>query len=152
MIDKSKYKQYEIKRLIEIADIERAKKGKIYPAGCTLIALSATKGVGDNKYHEADGEVEPRYAVIRPRIEILPKYLFISIQVAFSEFYQAWHTGINLQIDKLEFLKVKIHELEAQATIVEFYKKMTYLEEKEEQLIQKAKNVKKGYLDKLFPR
>lgn len=152
MIDKNKYGKYEVKRLIDIADIERAKAGKLYPAGCTLIALSATNGESDNKYHAKDGEVEPRYAVVKPKIEILPKYLFISIQMAFPTFYQGWQTGINLQFDKLRFLKVKIHELETQAAIVEFYKKMTQLEQKQEQLIQKAQDMKKGYLDKLFPK
>ena len=31
------------KKITEVAEVERAVKGKVYPAGCTLIALSATR-------------------------------------------------------------------------------------------------------------
>ena len=43
------------KKITEVAEVERAVKGKVYPAGCTLIALSATKP--EPEYAPDSGEI-----------------------------------------------------------------------------------------------
>ena len=53
------------KKITEVAEVERAVKGKVYPAGCTLIALSATKP--EPEYAPDSGEIETRYAGISVR-------------------------------------------------------------------------------------
>ena len=54
--------KYETMKLGDIAEWERAKKGFVYPAGCTIIQVSATKG--EVHYLTKKSEVEPKYVVV----------------------------------------------------------------------------------------
>ena len=49
--------------ITELANIERS-SGKVYPAGCTLIQVSATRG--QVLYHAEEAEIPSHYAVFFP--------------------------------------------------------------------------------------
>lgn len=112
-----KFSNYKTVNITEIAELERAKKGKGYPPGCTLIALSVTKG--QVEYRENSGEVDTRWAVVIPKDGNEPKYIYYSIMQAFPEYLRKWKTGINLQFDNLRYLKVGLHEKAEQQEIVD---------------------------------
>lgn len=133
-----------------VAQVERAKSGKIYPAGCTLIALSATKG--EVEYLEKDGEVETRYAVLIPdREKVLGKFLHISVCQYFQEFLYKHRTGINLQFGELEQLKIGIYDMEQQRQIVQDIGEIMLRIEQEEKAIEQAKEWKRAMLGRMFP-
>lgn len=140
----------KVKKLTEVAQIERAKKGKTYPAGCTLIALSATKG--DVEYLEEAGEVETRYAVIIPDTSIVTeKYLHCAICFFFPEFLSRHRTGINLQFEELKYLQVAVHSLADQKEFVNELEQIDRRIKQEEEIITKTQDLKKSMLGRLFP-
>ena len=59
--------------ITELANIERS-SGKVYPAGCTLIQVSATNG--QVLYHVEEAEIPTKYAVVTANDKVLPKYLY----------------------------------------------------------------------------
>ena len=67
MININDYKQV---KLIDIAKIERAKKGIVYDKGTILIQVSATDG--QVLYLEVVSEISTKYAVVIPLIEYNP--------------------------------------------------------------------------------
>lgn len=138
------------KKLSEVAQIERAKKGKEYPAGCSLIALSATKG--DVEYLSEEGEVDTRYAVIIPDTQIvISQYLYYAICYAFPEFLHRHRTGINLQLDEVQFLKVTVHSLVKQQEFVDVIEQVDRRIEQEHSIVTKTKDLKRSMLGELFP-
>ena len=138
-------------RISDIAQVERAKNGKIYPAGCTLVALSATKG--EVEYLEEGGKVETRYAVIIPDEQVvLGRYLHCALCYIFPEFLHKHRTGINLQFDELRFLKVAVHSLEDQRKFVEELEQIDRRIKQEDEIITKTKDLKQSMLERLFPQ
>ena len=67
---------------IKIKDIctwERSKKGKMYPAGCWCVQVSATKG--QMAYVDVPQEVESKYCVFWLNTDLyLPEYVYIMFQ------------------------------------------------------------------------
>lgn len=137
------------KKITEVAEVERAVKGKIYPAGCTLIALSATKP--EPEYAPDSGEIDTRYAVIMPQ-KIEPEYLFEAVKWALPEFLYKHRTGINLQFSELKHLKITVVSRENQKAWVSAIKKLNDQIDETEQEIEVLKDMKKFYLDGMFPK
>ena len=134
--------------LFDVASVERAKKGKIYPAGVILIQLSATRG--QLIYVDKSQEIDTRYAVITPNDKVIPYYLYIVIDRALPEFMQKNQTGINLQADALKYLNFEIHDLADQQTIantVQVHDSAINMTEKQ---IDEWKNLKKNTLSNMF--
>ena len=145
MID---FKKYDILNIYDIADVERAVKGKRYKAGSTLIALSATKG--DVEYLDNESEVDTRYAVVTPKIECFPYYIYISIQEAFPKYISKYLTGINLQYDNLKYLNITVHDLETQSYIAKYFKMIDMSTTRTEKEIETIKDIKKNMLSSLI--
>lgn len=82
-------KKYDTVKLTDIATIERAIKGKIYPAGTPMIALSASieADKGGITFLVKDGEIESRYAAIMPSEEFIPKYIYYAALARYPEFF-----------------------------------------------------------------
>ena len=143
------FRDYKIVKLTDIASIERAVKGKIYPAGSIKIQLSATKGTVE--FQDKEGEIESKYAVVQPKTNINKRYLFTSIEKSFPKFYHKFITDINLQIESLNFLQVCIHNsLETQeyiANVAELNEKEIL---KEQLIIENYKNLKKNFISNMF--
>lgn len=142
------FSNYQMIRLCDAANLERAQKGKIYPEGCTMIALSATKG--QVEYKIDSGEIASRWAVVIPTEENEPKYIYYSIMRSFPEFLEKYMTGINLQMENLKYLKIAVHPLEKQKEIVRMLEMMEEEQKKEEHLLEIWKGAKKYFLGKMF--
>lgn len=136
-------------KLTDIAKYERATKGKMYKAGTVLVQVSATRG--QTLILEKDSTVESHYVAIEPIIQIIPYYLFLIIEMAIPEFVERYQTGINIQADAFNFMKLRMHtNLAVQAEIVEGVMKRERLVVLTEQVIENLQNVKKNMLDSMF--
>lgn len=142
------FSNYQIVRLRDAAEVERAQKGKIYPEGCTLIALSATKG--QVEYMPREGEVDSRWAVVIPHEGNIQKYIYYSIKRSFPEFSEKYITGINLQMENLNHLEIALHQIEIQREVVRMLETVEQKEKKEEQKLNAWKDAKKYFLGKMF--
>ena len=142
------FKNYKEVKLIDIADIERAKKGKMYDAGCVIIQVSAT----DGQIYVLDEiqEVETKYAVIIPKIDVNGFYLKIAIEKELPKFLHQNQTGMNLQMDSFNVLKIKLHNRETQDYLEHILKKYDDGLEKEREMIEELKDMKKYYLVNMF--
>ena len=135
-------------KLTDIADIERAKKGKMYDAGCVIIQVSATDG--QIYVLNEIQEVETKYAVIIPKIDVNGFYLKIAIEKELPKFLHQNQTGMNLQMDSFNVLKIKLHNRETQDYLEQILKKYDDGLEKEREIIDELKDMKKYYLANMF--
>ena len=134
--------------ITELASIERS-SGKVYPAGCTLIQVSATRG--QVLYNIEEAEVPAKYAVVTANDKVLPKYLYHMISFQADAFFHAIQTGLNIQMDTLNEMKLKIHtDLEKQAEVVRYLDVIEKMESKEETTIELLKQAKQTNLSKMF--
>ena len=134
--------------ITELANIERS-SGKIYPAGCTLIQVSATNG--QVLYHVEEAEIPAKYAVVTANGKVLPKYLYHMISFQAGRFVHAIQTGLNIQIDSLSEMKLKIHtDLEKQAEIVKYLDVIERMEASEKTTIELLKQAKQTNLSEMF--
>jgi restriction endonuclease S subunit len=132
----------------ELATIERS-SGKIYPAGCTLIQVSATNG--QVLYHVEEAEIPAKYAVVTANDKVLPKYLYHMISFQADAFFHAIQTGLNIQLEALSEMKLKVHtDLEKQAEIVRYLDIIEKMEAKEETTIELLKQAKQTNLSEMF--
>lgn len=146
MVNLKKYKKY---RVTDVATIERAKKGKIYPGGETLIGLSGTKG--NVIFHEKPGEVSSRYGVITPTDKYLPYYFFLCMERAFPEFIAKNLTTFNLQIETLSNYYVELHEeKESQQYVLDAMAICDESIENQQKIIDELKEMKKGGLQNML--
>ena len=134
--------------ITELANIERS-NGKVYPAGCTLIQVSATNG--QVLYHAEEAEIPAKYAVVTANDKVLPKYLYHMISLRAVAFFHAIQTGLNIQMDTLNEMKLKIHtDLEKQAEIVRYLDMIEKMEASEETTIEVLKQAKQTNLSDMF--
>lgn len=145
------FSKHSVVNIYDIADIERAVKGKNYPAGCTLIPLSAATST-PNKYMEEPGTVETRYAVAIPKGGVNSKYLFIAIERAYERFKYRYMTTINMQFGQLKHLELDYHEDgEVQDEIVRMVQEAERLEMKEQAIVEHLQAQKKYFMGTMFP-
>lgn len=138
----------KLTKITELTNIERS-SGKVYPAGCTLIQISATRG--QVLYHAEEAEIPSHYAVFLPNDMVLPKYLYHAISCQAGHFIYTVQTGLNIQMDTLNEMKLKIHtDLEKQAEIVRYLDVIEKMEAKEEATIELLKQAKQTNLSKMF--
>lgn len=134
--------------ITELASIKRS-SGKVYPAGCILIQVSATKG--QVLYHAEETEVPAKYAVVTANDKVLPKYLYHMISFQADAFFHAIQTRLNIQMDTLNEMKLKIHtDLEKQAEIVSYLDVIEKMEASEEATIELLKQAKQTSLSEMF--
>lgn len=138
----------KLAKITELANIERS-SGRVYPAGCTLIQISATRG--QVLYHAEEAEIPSHYAVFLPNDMVLPKYLYHAISCQAGHFIYTVQTGLNIQMDTLNEMKLKIYtDLEKQAEIVKYLDVIEKMEAKEEATIDLLKQAKQTNLSKMF--
>lgn len=139
------------RNIYDICDvIERAKKGKIYPAGTVLIQLDATKG---EVLRLLENEtVDTKYACLIPKENENAEYFFRVIEGTIDGFCETYQTGINLQFDVLKNYNVEYSKNEdEQKSFCERISKLDDLINFEEGLIEGWQNTKKYFLEKMFP-
>lgn len=141
---------HKMTNIYDIADVERAVNGKNYPAGCTLMPLSAARS-SPLVYHDARGPVETRYAVIQPHEDVNPEYLFTIIERAYPRFKSKYMTTINMQFGQLKFLTVDYHpDRETQDYVADMIRQVHALEKQEQKIIEELKEQKRFYLGTMF--
>lgn len=126
-------------KLPEVANIERAKSGKIYPKGSTLIQVSATQG--NVEYLKKDSEVDGKFAVVVPNKKINPKYLNIMVNRNVERFLSQYQSGLNIQIADLKHMEIEIHEKQDEiARNIEIIEREEEKIEKEIEILQTTKS------------
>lgn len=143
-----------MRSVTEIATVERAVAKKIYPAGTTLIRMSAVKGYMEDavlKYVEEPGEIDSKYCCIVPDETIIrPRILFELIGTALDEYMHTYVSGINIQAKDFKFLEIPVTPMAEQ---IELEKQLNRLDEEEKQtqkLITALKDFKAIMLDHMF--
>lgn len=133
MIDFQKYTNYE---LSDVAEFERAKKDHIYPAGSSLIQVSATNGqILFLDYAQA---VEEKYVVIIPQAGIDMKYFNIVLQKNVAYFCAKYQATLNIQINDLAHFPIQLHNLETQQAIAKMF---SFIEDKEQETQENINNI-----------
>lgn len=137
-------------KLSDVADYERVKKGKIYPAGTILFQLSATKG--QLGYMETEGEAKTKDAALIARDSINTRYLFYAIRDKIPRFMAQYQTGLNLQLSALDYFTLDLEmnpDLQKQQAeaVLRLDKRM----ELQKSRIEGMKTVKKWLLQNSFP-
>lgn len=141
---------HKMTNIYDIADVERAVNGKIYPSECTLMPLSAAQS-SPLIYHSERGPVETRYAVIQPHEDVNPEYLFTIIERAYPRFKAKYITTINMQFGQLKFLMVDYHpDRQAQEYVANMVRQVFMLEEQGRKIIEELKEQKRYYLGTMF--
>lgn len=141
--------------LTDIADVDRAQKGKIYPAGTIYVQVSATPKYTDEIWNilKQSGELPGKFAVIFPKIEIIPAYLVLALTRNTAE-WQARYIGdaINISMELFKELKIIYHpDIEAQAEILRKISIVDKAIEFESQQVDLNKEAKGFFLQKMFP-
>lgn len=137
-------------RLLDIATVERAKAGKTYPSGSTLIQVSATQG--QMRLLQEPSEVETKFAVIQPTDEsVFPSYLYFVLEMVIPRFLARYQTTINIQVDAFKHLEFELHDdPETQREIVEVFAKLDERIADEQRAIDRLKDFKAWHLDTMF--
>lgn len=143
-----------MRSIVEIATVERAVAKKIYPAGTTLIRMSAVKGYMEDtvlKYVEEPGEIDSKYCCIVPNENIIrPRVMFELIGTALDEYMHTYVSGMNIQAKDFRFLEIPVAPMAEQ---IELEKQLNRLDEEEKQtqkLITALKDFKTIMLDHMF--
>lgn len=146
-----KLQEYKKYKLLDLVEIERAKKDKIYDEGNIIIQVSASKG--QIFYLEEKQKVESHYVILKlyDDIKCNAKYLYYILTDILPEFLQKYQTDINIQPEVFKYLDLFIHnDLETQKHIVNIFDKLDEKIKKEEELVLQYIDFKKYHLDKMF--
>ena len=143
-----------MRSIVEIATVERAVAKKIYPAGTTLIRMSAVKGYMEDavlKYVEEPGEIDSKYCCIVPDENIIrPRVMFELIGTVLDEYMHTYVSGMNIQAKDFRFLEIPVAPMAEQ---IELEKQLNRLDEEEkrtQKLITALKDFKTIMLDHMF--
>ena len=142
-------RNYKKVKLLDLVQIERAKKDKIYNKGNIIIQVSASKG--QIFYLDHDTTVESKYIVLKDNKVINTKYLYYVISDLLPEFLAKYQTGINIQPEVFNYMELVIHnDIETQNHIVNILDKLDERTKKEEELLLLCKDFKEYHLNKMF--
>ena len=142
-------RNYKKVKLLDLVQIERAKKDKIYNKGNIIIQLSASKG--QIFYLDHDTTVESKYIVLKDNKVINTKYLYYVISDLLPEFLAKYQTDINIQPEVFKYMELVIHnDIETQNHIVNILDKLDERTKKEEELLLLCKDFKEYHLNKMF--
>ena len=144
-------RNYKKVKLLDLVDIERVKKNKIYDKGNIIIQVSASRG--QILYLNHDTTVGSQYIVLTCKDNkiINTKYLYYIISDSLPEFLAKYQTGINIQPEVFKYLNLYIHDdIETQKHIVNILDKLDEQTKKEQELIEKFNDFKEYHLNKMF--
>lgn len=141
--------------LTDIADVERAQKGKIYPAGTIYVQVSATPKYTDEIWNilKNSGELPGKFAVIFPKIELIPAYLVLALTMNTAEWQVRYIGGaINISMELFKELKIIYHpDIQDQAEILQKISIVDKAIEFEHQSVELNKEAKSYFLQNMFP-
>ena len=142
---------YKKVKLLDLVDIERAKKNKVYEKGNIIIQVSASKG--QIFYLEEDTSVESQYIILNCKDNNITdtKYLYYVISSLLPKFLAKYQTGINIQPEVFNYMELVIHDdIKTQEHIAKIFDKIDEDIKKEEELLKKYQDFKKYHLGKMF--
>ena len=136
--------------LFDVATVERAVTGKIYPAGSTLLQVSATDG--RPRYMGEQGEVAQKFAVIEPdRDRVSPAYLFCALGIAVPPWLARYKTTMNIQMEAFAHLRLEIHnDRETQEEIARLFSALDDRIDGIQRTISLLGEFKRWHLDTMF--
>ena len=136
-------------KLTDIAEVERARNGIIYPAGTIYIQVSATQGYIE--ILQKPGPIETKYATIIPKIEISAAYFKIALERCAPEFLARYKSTINIQMGDFQFFEVDIHpDKKTQHEIVAIMNQCEIAEKAEADIVDTLKECKRIALAKMM--
>lgn len=144
-------KDYKKVKLLDLVDIERAKKNKVYEKSNIIIQVSASKG--QIFYLEEDTTVENQYIILTCKNNkiINTKYLYYVINDLLPKFLAKYQTGINIQPEVFNYMELVIHDdIKTQEHIAKIFDKIDEDIKKEEELLKKYQDFKKYHNEKMF--
>lgn len=141
-------KNYKKRKLTDVATFERAITGKVYPAGTTIIQISATRG--QTIYLDSARTIEPHYVAVIPIDEVEPYYLFIVITKEMPSFCSKHQTGLNIQADAFKHMTIDVHDKDGQSYLATAYRLLEQMEEQEKNTIKALERFKQSMLQKMF--
>lgn len=145
MIDIRNYKET---KLGKVAEYERAKEGKVYSKGATLIQLSATSG--QVEYLKEDGEVDRKYVVVIPHKDINYKYFNIVVKRNIDCFISKYQAGINIQVDDIKHIDIQLHNRDTQDMIASYVESLEFEEDTTRKEIELLEITKRRFARDLF--
>ena len=150
MNKEAKLKEHRKVNLLDLVEIERAKKYKLYPSGSILIQLSATRG--QMKYMNSSGPADAKYGVITLKDRnINPRYLYFILNMSMSSFLSVYQTGLNIVPEVFKFMNLEIHtNRQIQDKIAEMFDDLENIEINYQKEISKWKDIKQFHLDNMF--
>ncbi len=94
-------------KLSDIATIERARKGKLYPPRSFGIQLSASRG--QTEWFEDGGEVEAKYGVVTVDESIVnAKLVYHYVKETMPKYRRVIQTGINFKLEEIMDYPIKL--------------------------------------------
>lgn len=135
--------------IADVCNIERAKRGKVYHAGCVYVRIS---GGSDNvSILEKDGEIPVSCAVFVPnKNKIKPEYLYAAFLYYYPEFLAKHRDGINIKFSELKKMEIKVEPLPKQEEMCRILRRFNVLMDLSKCTEKCAKNVKKYFQDVMF--
>lgn len=134
--------------LKDVATWERAKAGKVYPAGCSALQISATKG--GIFYLDGPQEVESKYVVITPSNDIEHFYFNIVLKRNINKFLYAYKSGLNIQANDVGHYPIDLHDYDKQVEIAKVVTKLDAMAEQKKQTAETLQNFKSESLHSMF--
>lgn len=135
-------------KLKDIAHIERAKKGKIYPKHSTIIQISATNGQAE--FTKEDSYIEAKYAVVVPFDGYPPLFIYATVNMFMPNFYHKYAVGLNIKVHEIGEMETQVCEKEKMQDIHNFFLESSKLLEQVERKIEVMQDLKKEKLDAMF--
>lgn len=145
---------YRERRLTDIADVVRTTKGTVYPKGTIYIQVSACSKTADNPFKllMESSELESKYAVVLPKVDVIPEYLLEVLGTAAPKWRHRYiGTNINISMDCFKFLIVTYHrERETQQYVLDALKPFENVIEQTKAEISATQEFKQWSCDKMF--
>lgn len=138
----------EIKRLEEVAAVERTKAGEILQEGVSLIRLSACNG--NVIFTEKKVRGEAGWVKLTAKEGIDPKYLYYQTEYEMQRFLERYQTGINLKFEELKHFKIRTIPIERQKNFVKALDLIDKNIKREEETVNKIQQYKRKMLYQMF--
>lgn len=146
--------QYRDVMLPQIAVVERAVKGRIYPEGTVYIQVSACRRSHLEQFNrlETAGELENKYAAIIPKVPALPEYLWITLNKSAQEFMERFvGKNINIQMESFDCFSLQWHDdLKAQQIVADMVTQVEHEIRETECEMEMIKTAKEWFLATMF--
>ncbi|MFR5750760.1 restriction endonuclease subunit S [Faecalibacillus intestinalis] len=146
----AKLKEHKKMNLLDLVDIERSKKNKLYPADSILIQLSATRG--QMQYMNKSGPADAKYGVMMLKDKnINPRYLYFILNMNMGPFLNVYQTELNIVPEVFKFMDLEIHtDRQIQDKIAAMFDDLENIEISYQKEIAKWKDIKQFHLDNMF--